>query len=291
MMQNYIQFKKQREVGEILNDTFKFLRENFKPLFKIIIKTVGPAFLFLALAIGYYSYLTVGTMNNPFIELFSSSDVGEVFLGLGLLFVAVVVYMSLLYGTILHYIKSYIQNKGTANLEEVQDQTKNDFGSLFGLTLLVGIILIFGLLLCLLPGIYLSVPLSLVFSILVFDKLGISESITESFRLVKNNWWMTFVTFLVIMIIVYVISFVFSIPLIIYTLFKGITMVEQGSAANPAEMFDWVYVTLNIITSLFQYLLYIITTIATAFIYFNLKEKKYFTGTYETIEGLGKDHE
>ena len=36
MTNNYINFKRQRELGEVISDTFKFLRENYRLLFKMI---------------------------------------------------------------------------------------------------------------------------------------------------------------------------------------------------------------------------------------------------------------
>ncbi|MFT5738606.1 MAG: hypothetical protein ACI9SG_002963, partial [Maribacter sp.] len=42
MKSNYIEFKKQRELGEILSDTFAFFRNEFKLFFTIFFKIVGP---------------------------------------------------------------------------------------------------------------------------------------------------------------------------------------------------------------------------------------------------------
>ena len=64
-------------------------------------------------------------------------------------------------------------------------------------------------------------------------------------------------------------------------------MVQEGSAADPSSLLDWVYVVFNVISSLLQYLLSVVVIIAVAFIYYDLNEKKNFTGTYETISNLG----
>ena len=42
MKADYIEFKKQRELGDILTDTFAFLRSEFKPFFTTFFKIVGP---------------------------------------------------------------------------------------------------------------------------------------------------------------------------------------------------------------------------------------------------------
>ena len=72
-MQKYIQFKRERDLGEILSDTFKFIRENYKPLLKALLKYTGPVFLLQLFALGYYSYVSVGQGNN----LFTSGIVGQ----------------------------------------------------------------------------------------------------------------------------------------------------------------------------------------------------------------------
>ena len=68
---------------------------------------------------------------------------------------------------------------------------------------------------------------------------------------------------------------------------KALTMSQEGSIANPADIVDWVYVFFNVLSSLFQYLLSVIGVVASAFIYYHLDEKKNATGTYERISNLG----
>ena len=72
-----------------------------------------------------------------------------------------------------------------------------------------------------------------------------------------------------------------------YTFVKAFTISSEISQGDPSSMFDWVYVTLSVISNVFQYLLYIFYAIMTAFLYFNLNERKNYTGTIETIDNLG----
>ncbi|HET8855093.1 MAG TPA: hypothetical protein VFM60_04120, partial [Salinimicrobium sp.] len=88
-------------------------------------------------------------------------------------------------------------------------------------------------------------------------------------------------------ILMYVISMIFQIPMFIYIFVKALTVSQEGSIADPGALIDWIYIALNVLSSIFQYLLSVIVVIATAFIYFDLNEKKHQTGTYETISRLG----
>lgn len=284
MSLEFIQFKKQRELGEIINSMFKFLRENYKEFGKILIKIAGPALILLVVALSYYSYNTLGT---NFSNFFSGS--GEFFISAIVMLLAYFFYTVTFTGTAYHIIKSYVKNDGQIIATEVSSGMKKDLGKLILLGFLSAIMIFAGSMLFLIPGIYLSVPLSLASAILVFRSDDVMESISESFQLIKNNWWITFFTLIVIWLLIYIISMVFQLPAIIYMFIKAFTVVQEGSSADPSSMFDGVYLVISIIASVIQYILYCIIPVGVAFIYFNLNEKKNFTGTYETIENLGKN--
>lgn len=290
MTENYIRFKKQRDLGEIISDTFKFLRENFKPLFRLIFRIAGPAFLILLLALTYYSYLSLDTVGNSFLGIAEGMDFGMLLISGFVLLSSLLGFYVLLYGTVLHYVNSYVNHNGEVIEQEVYQGVRQDFGNLLGLLLLSGIVLVFGFMLCVFPGIYLWVPVSIVPAVMVFRRNSVSDAINDVFSLIRDNWWMAFFTLLVMAILVYIISLIFQFPLFIYYFIKAFTMAEEGSLADPTSLFDWVYVVFNVLSSLVQYLLTTILIIAAAFIYFDLNEKKNFTGTYETISNLGSEN-
>ena len=158
---------------------------------------------------------------------------------------------------------------------------------MLGLLILSTIITGAGTLLCILPGIFLWVPLSLAPALLIFKRASVMDAISDSFSLIKDNWWITFFTLLIMGLLVYMISLVFQFPLLIYYISKDIITASEASTADPSSLFDWVYVVTNVISSLVQYLLYTVVVVASAFIYHNLDEKKNFTGSYRTISNLG----
>ncbi|WP_299256872.1 hypothetical protein [uncultured Aquimarina sp.] len=290
MNNNYVEFKKKRELGEILTDVFAFLRTNIKPLFSVLVKTSGIVFIVMLLAIGYYTHASSHIM-DPFniggnSQIFNS---GTVIIAALVMLISVLLFYGLVFGTVLHYIKVYIDNVGIINQQTVVDGVKKDLGNIIGLSILSTIMMIVGFMLCVIPAIYLYVPLSLIYPILIFRKPGVFDCIGESFELVKNEWWITFATLLVIGILSYIISMIFSIPAIVYTLFKTFTAAAEGSFSDPSSMFDWVFIVLNTLASVIQYIIiYLFTAICSAFIYFNLNERKHHTGTLEQIDSLGK---
>ncbi len=283
MQNNYIQFKQKRELGEIINATFKFIRENYKTLFKYLVSLVGPSFILLVAALSYYTYSVPASILQSMD--FSS---GDFIIAFSVLALTLLIYYSYLYATIYHYIKSYMKHDGETDETEIRSGVKNDFGRLLILFLVSAIIMFAGFILFVIPGIYLFVPLSIVSAIMIFKQTNLTDTISYAFTLIKDNWWMTFITIIVTGLLVYVIGLVFQIPLIVYTLVKMMTMVQEGSAAEMASYSDWVLIVLQVLASLIQYILYSISVIVIAFIYFSLNEEKNLTGTFEQIDNLGK---
>lgn len=288
MTKNPIIFQRQRDLGEIITDTFKFIRENFRILGKLIFRITAPVFIILLFAIAYYSYLGLDSFNNPFFGISTGVNLDMYFISIFILVTSLLAFYILLYSTILHLIGSYIRNEGRINENEVYSGVKSDFGSMLGLFLLIGLMTGAGLLLCILPGVYLWVPLSLTPAILVMGRGdSVIDTISNSFTLVKDNWWVTFLSLFVITLLVYIIGLVFQLPLIFYVFIKALMGSQEVSVADPASFVDWVYIVFNVIASLAQYLLTSILVVASAFIYFDLDEKKYSTGSFKTISNLG----
>lgn len=289
-MNETINFKKQRELGSILTDIFKFIRLNWKSLFEMIFKIAGPALLIMLGAYVFYMQSIVGSFGILETVGSLSGFSTTMVLALVVLILAGVVYYALLNGVVLHYIKSYIKNNGAVVKEEVSAGVKNDFWKLIGTSLLVGLIVAVGSMFCVIPGIYLGVVLSTAYTVVVFEGKEVTDAISHCFNIIRDEWWITFATFFVVFLLYYFIMIIFQVPQYIYFFINALTMTQEISA-DPTSMFDWVYISLTTIGMVFQYLLYSIIVICTAFVYFNLNEKKHFTGTMETIESIGKEQE
>ncbi len=293
MKPNYIELKKQRELGEILSDTFAFLRAEFKPFFGTFFKIVGPFLAVMIVALVAYIYF-IGT-NVNFMIIQTDNDAA----GIATMFIVGLVYIlsiiavyTMSQSTVLHYIKSYNAGQGQTDFETIKKEVYGSFWSFIGLGIIVGLTIFVGFILCIIPGIYLYVPLVLSFSIMVFDKMGPTDAYNEGFKLVKDEWWISFATLFIIGIILYIAALAFSIPTVIYQWLKmGIFSGEMDAESVLNATTDPFYILFNVISTIAQFLLNLISIIATALIYFNLNEKKNFTGTFERIESLGKSSE
>lgn len=293
-MKTYIEFKKQRELGEIFSDTFAFIRNEYKPLFKTIISIAGPYLLFFLFALVFYIYTIGGQFKFDFTNpesnagLFSGANALMFVLAYFVYITAAILAYIFTVSTVLHYMKTYEENKSVVNLQEIRDHVNRSFWGFLGLTILKVLTLIVACVICCIPVLYFMVPMAVVMPIYVFTKRDATDSYSESYSLIKDEFLMTFLTVLLLWILVIVLSSIFALPATIYTYIKMGVFSGEIDPTSLNSIVDPVYIILNVLSQFFQFLSNIVIVISSVFIYFNLNERKNFTGTFERIESLGK---
>lgn len=281
-----ITIRKKRDLGDIITDTFKFIRRNFKQIFKLILKTTSVPMLLLIGGIIYNSIasLSIGTVDltDPY-AVFKSTDI---IISTIILYLFILIYISFLYAGVLSIIKSYIKNNGIIKDDEVTTEVKSKIGVIIGGGLLKYFVLFFGWMLCVIPGIIICAPLLLIFPFIIFEDESPFSAFKKSFELIKKDWLMTFLTLFIMVIIWYVISIVFSLPALIYTMIKTFAAVQDGSFGNLG---DPILTTLTALASIVQYLLYFVIPVSSAFMYYNLNERENNSGTLDAINQIGEE--
>ena len=282
---NYVEFKKERDLGTIISDTFKFLRLEWKPFFGILLRT---SFLPILIAIGglfFYLYSfpnTFGSLASLDDGMYDLPNFGSLFTSMAFMGVFFLIAYVIMIITALYYIKSYIDNNGRVDFTMVQDTVKEKFWSFAGLFVLIGLVMVASAMLCFFPIFYTGVVLSLAAPILVFNNLDVGDTISYSFKFVNGHWWETFGVMLVVGIITTIIGYIFAIPGLIYFFIKMGTVILANDPAAVADAFkDPIYLVLNGISYIGQFILYAVTLIANVFIYFDIAAQKHGTGTHE----------
>jgi hypothetical protein len=278
-MQNYIELRKKRDLGEILSDTFAFARINSKPLFNILLKTTGIFFLLSVLFSGYYQYANLNRLVTEDLATFGISIV--------LLMIGSVLYYASATSSIFAFMQQYLDTKGMASEEPVIREAKSNIGQMILLSIMAYLLLIFGFVFFFFPGIYFIVPIALAFPVFFFKKLGKRDSIRAAFKLVSGYWWVTFGTIVVMAILISIISFVFQLPGTVYIGVKAFFEASQGSGEFEEFGGDFIYLLLATIGSAASNLLSIFMIIATGLVYFDLDEEKNRTGIKAKLEELG----
>ncbi len=289
---NYVEFKKERDLGAIISDTFKFLRLQWKPFFGTIIRTsffpmiiaIGALFFYMSSFSDFFGgfdlTVDVGVYNEP--------NVGLMFISILFMSVFFLIAYVVMNITALYYIKSYIDNKGVIDYQMIKDRVKDKFWSFTGLFILVGLILFMSALLCVFPVFYTGVVLSLAAPILVYHNLGAGDTISYSFKFINGHWWETFGVVLVVWLITTILGYIFSIPAMIYFFIKMGTIISANDPAVLAGSFtDPIYLILNGVSYIGQFVLYAITLISNVFLYFDINEQKNASGAMDKIDSLG----
>jgi hypothetical protein len=266
-MKENIELNHYREFGDILTDTFKIIKQNFKPLLKSYFVICG---LFL--------------MANIIVAAAVNTNRGDASLhtlaGLIELVFDFINY-SVLSVTVLSYLALYKEKGNQAPaLLEVWGYFKYYFFRAFLAQFLLTIAVVIGFFLCFVPGIYLAVVYSLVVPIMVIENGNIEYSFKRAFKIIKENWWFTFGIILLVSIITLLITLVLILPPLI---FYGTTQWLTGeNLDNTAGIIQ------SIVTNLCQ-VLWMIPIISTTLVYYSLTEEKEGNSLIDRIKMFGKN--
>jgi hypothetical protein len=269
MTEKEIQFRKRRELNDIISDSFQFLKQEIKPLSRLLFIYVLPFIIIYGVVQIYVQRKVFGNID------FSNQDMlmanlGPIYSNVLMISLFSLFVQSLLAGTFYSYIEIYIKKgKGKFALHEITPHLFSNSLLALGANLVLFIMVVMGLILCIVPGIYFGNSLSLVVIILIYEKRGLGNALTRSWSLVHSQWWNTFALNLVAFLIILAVSFVLSIPSMIAGASSSVfSMQETGTLNYP----DWYWVAMAIST-IISSILWVIPYTFLAFQYFNIDER------------------
>lgn len=300
MTQNKIEFMRYRDLGQILNSTFEFIRQNFLPLLKSLIFIVGPFLLITGILLGFYQK-SVFTIFN----ITSFSQMGIIIL---LLIISIFLAMQMMLTTVYSFILIYLSKTESTpiSIEEVWDSVKQNFFKILALTaviffMIVIYLLIFSFIIATVSSrtssigltvllffilfvlfVFFVVKMCLTYMIMLYERTGIWASIRRSFYLTINKWWISFGLIFVLSLIQSLMGFIFQIPQYIIMFTTMFNSLDGSGVSGVTEIF----IMLTSIIAAFQYLLFSLTIIALAFLYFSIVEQKEGKGLIERIESI-----
>jgi hypothetical protein len=178
-------------MGEILDRTFSLYRRYFVLFVGI---SAIPQILVLALRLGQI-------MNQPALPNFSTAfSMNAIWLSLVVLVASMIAYLLSQGGTVLAVSELYLGRPTT--IGESLRRVWSEFGSIFGVVFLNGLVVGAGLLLLVIPGIYMACRLLVCVPAAMIEKRSARESLERSFELTRDNAGRSFV----ILILSFVIS-------------------------------------------------------------------------------------
>ena len=280
MERQRIPLYKVRQFGEKINDTFSFVSENFKPLFKYVTYFMLPLALLMALAMNGYMDGVLQTARNP--EAMSAGVIANFAVGYG-----GIILLSLLMGIILPaliYAMMRIYSERENGLKNLtwQELKPTMMHLLKRNTKLMLAFLFFGLLLFAVFGVLVAisvatVPFSLASPIYLFEEdMTIIGALKKAFRLGMRTWWGIFGVTLVLYIIIGIVSGVISMPWYIATMAKTFFGLEGEGAEDSfvnGTMFSFITYLLGVVQAWVGYLCYSVPVIGMAYQYGHASEK------------------
>lgn len=278
-MNQKIELRQVRNFSELVNDTFVFLKQNFKPLLKCVIIICG-------------FFLLASTITAVFqqMRLMSSLSPGEIIRRpakiYGWEFAFQMIFAVLFYVmvalTVFSYMSLYKEKGNQApEVEEVWADVKYFFWRFFGASILTGIITMVALMFCILPGVYLWPTMSIITAIIVFENSSFSSAFDRGFKLIKNHWWLTFGALFIIALVVYAALLAFILPSTILT--TGSMLFSKSPVSLPVLIFTTV---LQNVAQIFMFLPYIVIGLC----YFSLTERKDNSGLMDKLDMIGQNN-
>ncbi|MEU7475977.1 hypothetical protein AB0A63_08335 [Lentzea sp. NPDC042327] len=127
---------------------------------------------------------------------------------------------------------------------EAWDEFKPRLLPLLGATLLYGLAVTAGAILCVVPGVWLWVLFGLVTPALVLERCGVGTAFGRSRTLVRGAWWRTFGVLLLAALISAIINWIISIP---FTLLGSATTGFSGDPTAALSIGSLVFTTIGAI--------------------------------------------
>jgi len=268
-------FYQPRRIGETINGTFTFIRQEFIPMGKSILFIVGPLMLISAIV----SNASFATQFSPSPEYILSSEYWD---NVGILmFLQLAIYTFLIL-VINRYVLLYVNNDDSRfNVQTIFNASIKGFWKIFGITILFTFVIGIAFMILIVPGIYLSVSLSLLYAVILQEKATMGDAFKRSAFLIREYWWFTFGLLILVWIVVYVFQLVFQGPFILIGFLYGIHETDPDILAD----YGW-WISISTVLSQLSYLFYGIFVVATTVHYYSQREKKEAAGLAQKIEAL-----
>ena len=268
-----IEFRKLRDFGELINVTFEFLRQNLKTLGLSLLFIVGPLTIISGITGGIYNAARFNNISS----LQLSFDWPLFFLH----YIFVLITIHLLVTVTYSYIFLYFEKDITQiEVSDVFSKTKELFFPFLFTSIGVFFSIMIAMLLFIIPGIYLSIALSTIYAVKMFEHRGFFDSFERCRYLIKNNWWFTFGLILIFAVIQYFFSFILQVPMTIATFVGMMHTINKGSSVSE------VIVMITSIVYMFSIFFYTIGIIGITFHYFNLVEQKEARGLMQKLDTI-----
>ena len=253
-----MEIKKERTTGELINDSFAFVLQNFVGLYKPILLFASP---FALISAFFYSKIQLSDLTN--LE-YGNTTVNSIIYVSALIAANVFLY-GVVYGYVYFYIK---EGENKFSMEDLRSYILHHLSKISGAFIFMIVFIVLGIFLFIIPGIYLLIAFLFLIAVMLFEGLDYQMAFLRCLMIVKGNWWRTFGLFLLIDGIVLVFGLIIKIPEFIYTILIK-TNVLKNVQTLPLQF--------SIVATTTQFLVFFLQVIPLVFVilqYFNINESR-----------------
>lgn len=279
------ELRKPRDFGQIITDTFTYIRVHFRTLGKALFLFVFPVIIISGTLISssFISMIDFADIENaqtmdPSTTANMGSFVIQLFIGMFLFMINFL----LIYIIVFKHMQ--LVDDGVEDIEMgmmLEDFGRNVLGIL-GILIISGIASLIGALFFIIPGIYIAYKLSLAPVIFIVEEEPIGEALSKSWDATRDYWWFTFGMALVMGIIMNFASYIFVVPMYIL-----IGIVSFSTGTNDVTGISTIISVLYGLSVVVPALLYCMPITSKALVYFNIQERKTGRSMMDKIESLG----
>lgn len=290
-------FRQERDFGQKISATFEFIRAHFRPLGRVMLTLVVPAALLRSIVEVLGASRLTGVAQEA---MQTSSGVWGMqrqmygaYLSQPLYWFSIslnTAFFTLLVLTVYGYLRCCLERPAALPSLPAAEITptqvwaviKQQFISTFFSIWAVAIMTAVAMLVLFIPGIYLSVVLSLFFVIKVMEGTSFSSTLSRCSFLIKGKWWSTFGLLMVMVMLLYMLLVALS--LVSVALSGGL----QGLLHIATRESPILIVAITALNSLIQLLVYPVMLLVLAFQYFNLVERRDGLGMSKLVAQIGQ---
>ena len=281
-----INLYQQRDFGDKINATFQYASQNFKSLATSLLFIVGPLALIAGVATGIFqsnilSLVGADSLNDRtdptqafgiFERIFSPA------FWVTILFTLVTALVANL--TTYSHMKLYAaKNGGNISVGEVWETMQPAIGRVLLVSILATIATVVASFALIIPGIYVSIVLSLALPVTIFEGTNFPDTCRRCLQLIRDKWWSTFGLIFIMSMIAGIIGLIFTLPAGVINMLVAVKMLPDASGI-------WVIVA-NTVSAVGSSLIRALTFIALGFQYTNLIERQEGRGLSSAIDSIG----
>jgi len=290
-MNEKLELYKVRDFGERINVTFSFIKQNAKPIFKNLLYLV-PVYLFVAIIMGLYigSFYT-NMMSTVYSGMYYyDTDFWTMYLVMMLLGIITSVTSMIAVIFVISYTAEYEESAdGIVEIPKVWRRVKKSFwGILFG-GILSGIAIVIGLMFCFIPGIWIGVSLSVFMPAYIVERNkeiynNVFDAMSESFSLIKQDWFGAFGYLIVVGLIMMAFSFALTVPL-------QIVQTSAGLFHTNGIFYIIILILVYTLSNLGSLFFSAISSTAISILYYDFKERRDGLSMQKRIEDIGQQQQ